>query len=549
MPNTDPGAPAADLSQLQSIKISGRTLNAIGLAMLAFATASLLCGTEMSAPTRVASAFSIAAFASIAGQIILRFGAQAKWSGSMLIGCAYWLSYFFATTAFGTDRLLSMESQFWSWSLAILTAGFACLQTNSNRILHLPGIIFTLAVSAEVLFNALDSKEVASIAGIAVSVAAVASVLGMLWWSALSALYKHFELRAKPEAEQSKAQKIANRVGHELCFILAAINALALPAYCSSMANAPLWWSLEVPVLLAICFRSGDFFKHVLVMGIWTMSAALLFVTGPTGVSLIVSLAVPLSGIVIAMAYRFVRLQASWSHWKRLTSYSVYLYGSTGITLALLAVHLGITQALLWWLTASGTILAMALGLRDRGLQVMGVIVALGALLLFGANWQHWDNALAIAVIAGCYVFSLTYRYIKNRGGVEASPLSLFAGTQMLSGKEAGILEVGSSIFGYTTLISASFLLIESPINSIAWGIEAFVLIAFGFLTSRRGHRFSGLVTLFLASGKLAIFDLSGIDGGWRIVISLGAVGVCFVAAGIFYLVEYGRKSRGNQEK
>ncbi len=549
MPNTNSGAPAADLNQLTAIKISGRTLNTIGVAMLAFAVASFMCGTDMPAMTRLAGGFSIAALAAVAGQMLLRFGAQGNWLGSMLIGCGYGLSYFFASTTFDTTGLSSMESPYWSWTLALLTAGAACVQTNKNRILYLPGMIFTLGASAEVLFAALNSQDSMHVAGTPVSVSALASVLGMLWWSALSAIYKHFEKREAAGAEVSKVQKLTNRVGHELCFILAAINALALPAYCASMESAPLWWSLEVPVLLAICFRSGDFFKHILVMGIWVTSGALLFVTGPTKLSLAISMAVPLSGTLIALAYRFVQLQSNWPAWKKCTSYCVYLYGSTAIALALLAVHLGITEALQYWLVASGAVLALALGLRDRGLQAIGVVVACGALFIFGAQWQTWNNQLAITVIAGCYAFSLTYRHIKNKGGVAMSPLSLFAGTQMLSEKEAGILEVGASIFGYATLIAASYLLIESPINTIAWGIEAFVLIAFGFLTARRGHRFSGLVTLFLASGKLAIFDLSGVGGGWRIVISLGAVGVCFVAAGIFYLVEYGRKSRGNQEK
>lgn len=540
MPNTNPGAKAPDLTELQ---VTGRTLNTIGVAMLALAVASFLCATDMSAWTRLASGFSIASVVAITGQGALRFGAQGNWFGSMLIAGAYGLAYFFAIGVLDASGLPAMECPFWCWGVALVAAGAACLQTNKNRVLFLPGMLFTLAVSAHVLFLALNSKDTVQLFGVSASVSSVASVLGMLWWSALSAVYRHLGDKPAPNAVLPVAHKIANRVGHELCFILASLNALALPAYCSSMENAPLWWSLEVPVLLAICFRSGDFFKHALVMGIWITSAALTFIEGAK-LSILVSMAVPLSGTIVAFAYRFV--QSSWPKWQKLCCYSVYLYGSTAVALALTVVHFTMWEGLPYWLVASGAILALALVMHDRVMQAIGAFVAVGALVIFGIHWQEWNNALAIMVVGGCYGFSVAYGLIKKRGGWESSPFSLLPGSSMLSGKEAGLLEIAAAVFGYATLIAGSFLLVESPFNTVAWGIEAFVLIAFGFLTRRRGHRFSGLVALFLASGKLAIFDLSGIGGGWRIVASLGAVGVCFVAAGIFYLVEYGRTNRNN---
>jgi uncharacterized membrane protein len=102
-------------------------------------------------------------------------------------------------------------------------------------------------------------------------------------------------------------------------------------------------------------------------------------------------------------------------------------------------------------------------------------------------------------------------------------------------------MEKGAGAIGYSALIATSFLLIETPYNTVAWGIEAFALIAFGFLTRKVGHRASGLLAMALASAKLTIFDLSGAGTLLRSLVSFGAISACCFAAGIFYMVEYGR--------
>lgn len=553
MPKANSGAQAADLNQLFNFKITGRALNTLGVVMLALAIASFACASGMSPMVRLTSGLAVAAAMVAGGHVFSRFGPQAFWFGSMLIGSGYGLSYFFANASYYVAGLPVMESPYPCWAISIAAAALVCVHTNKNNILCLAGLAFTFLVSASVLMQSLASDEVVHVAGLAVRVSAVGSVAGMLWWSALSVIYRHFENKTQSGSATGTssfgARRLANRVAHELCFIAAAINALALPAYCGGLEHAPLWWSIEVPVLLAICFRSGEFFKHALVMIIWFVSAALVFIVGPQKLDVLVSMAVPVAGSIMALAYRY--LQSSMPQWQKVTGYCLYLYGSLVTALALTVVHLGPWEALPYWLVASGVILSLSLACRDRILQGIGLLLALWALVLFGARWQHWNENiwLPIIVVAGCYGFSVAWGYIKNKGGWATSPFTVFQGAFTLTAKEAGILEFAAAVFGYAALIAGSYLLIDSPFNTVAWGVEAFALIAFGFLTGRRGHRFSGLVALFLASGKLSIFDLSGVGGGWRIVASLGAVGVCFVAAGIFYLVEYGRKSKGTPTK
>jgi uncharacterized membrane protein len=44
-----------------------------------------------------------------------------------------------------------------------------------------------------------------------------------------------------------------------------------------------------------------------------------------------------------------------------------------------------------------------------------------------------------------------------------------------------------------------------------------------------------------LASAKLTIFDLSGAGTLMRSLVSFGAISACCFAAGMFYMIEYGR--------
>jgi hypothetical protein len=258
----------------------------------------------------------------------------------------------------------------------------------------------------------------------------------------------------------------------------------------------------------------------------------------------IVRMAVPLSGFAMACAYRF--LKSSWAQWQKVTGYALYMYGAVAVALAVPALQLGVVEVLPYFLAEAGLLVALSLALSDRVIQRVATLAGIAALGLFAARWQTWNIPLAASVAAGCYATSLLYGWVKKKGGWAKSEFVPVPGTQTLSAQEAGWLEIGAAVAGYFTLLGASFLLFPNPMNTIAWGVEAFSLIAFGFLTNKVGHRFSGLVTMAIASAKLTIFDLSGAGTLLRTIVSFGAVGVCCVAASIFYLVEYGRKHKQN---
>ncbi len=546
-PNT--AAWAAD-PRLLRVQIAGRALNTAGVFFLAFGFAIATC-TQLSLVARTGAGLLGAVLMVALGEFITRGGkARSFWCGTTTMATGYALAAFFAHATYYVSAVSGFQSPYMCWLLELVVAASVALHGSRNSILRFLSVPITLATTANVLFHALTATDAIDLAGFTVNVSAVGSVLGVAWLAFLTVLYQRLELRFdwKSDSMLERASALFYRITHESYFALAALNALALPKYCGTIENAPLWWALEMPILLAICWNSKSFVKHSLVMGIWSLSAVLLLIRVETDMSALIRMAIPVSGIVMALTYRF--LPSNWRPLQVRIGYGVYLYGAVGVAAALPLFHMTAVEALPYWLVQSGVVVVMALALRDRLLQIIGSVGSLVTLVLFGAQWQTWDSYTAISVVVGCYAMSLAYGWVKGRKGLansEYTPLRKAEWT--LNEKEAKWMEIGAAGLGYIMLIAGSFLLIRSPFNTIAWGIEAFALIAFGFLTGKVGHRACGLLTLGITAAKLTIFDLSGTEGLLRILISFGAVGVCFIAAGIFYQVEYVRKNRQKPEQ
>lgn len=547
MSNRNPAAYAAG-SPLE-IMIAGRALNLAGVAMLAMSVVISAC-ILLSALPRTIGGIAIAAVTIVVGDLIARaaertarsrhqhqplIANQPYWVGTTLIAVGYGLAAFFAHAAHYVPAVSGFGSALPCWLLELTLAAVATIHLSKHELLRGITIPVTLLATANVFYHALASTETVSLLGLTVAASALASVGCVLWLGALTIL--HQKLEAKQPAEAA-GRRLMHRVAHEGYFVLAAINALALPKYCGSIEYAPLWWAIETPILLAISWRSKSFIKHALVIGIWALSAVLLL-GNKMDLSPVVRMAIPVSGIVMALTYRFVH--SDWAHRQKKIGYATYLYGSVGVAIALPLFQMTPLEALPYWLAQSGVILAMAFLLKDKVLQYTGAVVAIGSLTLFGSQWQTWTWPMAIEVIAGCYIMSLMYGWIEKKGGLANSEFVPLPGKFALTKKQADWMEKGAGILGYITLIGASFLLIANPFNTVAWGAEAFSLIAFGFVTRKVGHRASGLLAMALASAKLTIFDLSGAGTLMRSLVSFGAVSVCCFAAGMFYMIEYGR--------
>ena len=254
----------------------------------------------------------------------------------------------------------------------------------------------------------------------------------MLWWCGLSALYKRLENSIG--SRQPRAVIWLFRGAHEALFVLAALNALALPKFCGSLDFAPVWWSIEMPVLLAICWRSTNFLKHTLVMAIWSLSAGLA-VMGHFDLSPVMRMAVPVSGMLMALSYRFVK--SNWAQWQKVLGYSVYLYAWVVVSLAVPILFTSHDVMRLCLLVSTAVLMGMALILHDRVLQFSGALVAIGALIGHGLHWQHWNIGEVAMVVAGCYAFSVVYGRIQIKGGWSKSVFCPAPGSFTFNAREA----------------------------------------------------------------------------------------------------------------
>lgn len=575
MSNRHPAASAAG-SPLETM-IAGRALNTAAVALLTVAVAIAFCVT-FSVFSRTTGGITLAAAVIVAGEVIARSGAQERrfkahirvhtsdgeavldladvfasrpyWIGTTLIAAGYTLAGFFAHAAHYVPNVPGFDKALPCWALELTLAAVATVHCANNRILRYLTVPATLAASANVLYHSLTSTDQVTLFGLVTNVSAIASVAGVLWFAALTALHQKLESvhAAASDNLGERAARLMHRIAHEAYFVLAAINALALPKFCGSAESfleyAPLWWAIETPALLAISWRSKSFVKHSMVMGIWALSAVLLLTNNKMDLSPVVRMAIPVSGIMMALTYRYI--SSNWAQWQKQIGYSIFLYGSVAVAVALPLFHMTPLEALPYWLAQSGVVLFMALALKDKVLQRAGAVAGVATLALFGSQWQTWEWPMVIEVIAGCYILSLLYGRVERHGGLANSEFVPWPGEFALSPKEADIMEKAAGLLGYTTLIGASFLLIATPYNTVAWGAEAFSLIAFGFVTRRVGHRASGLLAMALASAKLTIFDLSGAGTLMRSLVSFGAISACCFAAGMFYMIEYGRLQKRN---
>lgn len=526
-------AAALPAGPLWRLKIEGRLLNTMGIASMAFSLAVVTC-VSLSVLTRTSVGLGLAALMIAGGDLISRrAGSRGWWTGTSLMGTGYALAAFFAQASFYINGVAGLETAYPCWILELLLGAVVTVHAQRNGALRWVCVPFTACLTANVLYFALTSPQRLSFGSFAFDVPAVASIVGMLYLAGLSALYRKVE--SSCTARTDAAPQLLFRIAHETCFFLAAALALFVPKFCHAGEYAPFWWAAETPVLLAVCWRSNNLVKHALVLGIWALSAVLVLVP-KLELNAIACMSVPLSGVAMALTYRFI--PSSWPRWQQVSAYAGYLYASAGIAIAVPLLRVGVIETVPFFLVEAGLLLGAALALRDRPLHLLGLVAGAGSVALFGSQWREWGYVMPLVVVAGCYALSITYGRFK-RDGLAASDFMPLRTNWMISPREARWLERAVGFVGYVTLIAATYLLLEAPFNTIAMAVEALVLIGFGFAVDKVGHRFSGVVTIFLACGKLWILDLSGAEAGVRTAVGFAVFGVCSITAGSFYLVEY----------
>lgn len=536
-------------SQQAELKIVGRVLNTLGVVFLSICVAlSAALYEDLSSFVRTTAGIAIAAAMVIGGQLLSRRREANWWFPTTLMSAGYALAYFFSYSTFYVPNLRMLDSPYLTWGLGLALGAIGTWHGSTNKQLRWFTSCFTLMVTGHALFHALSSTAVISLGGLSVQVAALACFVGMLWCAALSSVYKRFELRYNwPGANTEEAANwLLHRVLHEAYFVFAALNAMALPLFLSSFEQAPVWWSIQAPILLAISWRSGNYFKHGVVGAIWVAAVVTLIGTALRhNINLAVLVSVPVSGISIGLAYRFAK--SNWAQSLKVAGYCGYLYAAVAVAIVAPYLHAGnVWDAMPYWMIQSLVLCGLGLALRDRIVHNFGCIAGAAALLLFAVQFNTWTWGLVVPVVVASYSLSVAYSRIRRAGGWKENEFLPFGVKQTVSADTAGKLENIWSWVGCLTLFASAFLLVDQSATVICWAIEALTLIVLGFIAQKLGFRLQGLLAYALAALKLCVWDLSGGFHGWfpsdaitlRQAVDFGVLGASTLIASFLYFRE-----------
>lgn len=497
-------------------KIVGRVLNTLGVIFLSICVA-LAASLYEDLPTlqRTIMGLSFAAFMVLAGEFLSR-RLSSNWFPLTLMSSGYALAYFFIYATYYVPGLHVLPDPYACWVLGPVLGLIGTWHGTVNRSLRWFASLFTLLVGGHAMYQALSSSAVLVLFGGELKVQALACFASTIYAAGLSALYKRFELKHKwsEDSLEESADWLVNRVLHEVYFVLAAVSAMALPIFLSSFEQAPIWWSIEAPILLALNWRSGNILKHVTVGGVWVAAAGCMLSSALLHDFVLSELLfVAVSGIGMGLSYRM--LSSTFKHEHKVAAYCLYTYAALAVSL--LAPYLfagGIWDAMPYWMVESLLLCGLGLALRDANVHRAGTLAGLASLALFAIQWQSWNWALVVPVVAFSYALSIAYARIRHQGGWKQTDFLPFGG-ETVSVELASKLETLWSWVGASTLIAASYLLLDKEQVVLYWSVEALALIALGFVVSKLGFRLQGLAAFALATAKLVVLDMSGGSFNW----------------------------------
>lgn len=468
------------------------------------------------------------------------------------MSAGYALAYFFVYALYYVPGLTVLDEPYVAWALSLVLAAVATRHGASNRAMRWVTPVFTFLATGHVTFHVLASTASVVLFGLTIKVAALGCFFGMLWCASLSAVYKRLESRYNwPGTSVTEAADwLFSRVAHEVYFIAAALFAMALPLFLVERAQAPLWWSIEAPILLLLGWHGANYFKHGVVALIWIAAAGTMgFQSLQHSVTLPVLIAVPVAGVAIGAAYRFLR-GGSLSRSLRGDGYSLYTYAAFVVALLVPLIQLrgNLTEAVPYLLVESLLICAAAIALRDWVAHCIGVCASLVSVALYGWQYTDWTWPAVTLVIAGCYGLSIAYGAIRKTGGL---PLAEFlrqrypSTVETVSMGTARVLEQVWSWAGTATLLAATYLLSAHSETVLWWSAAALLLMALSALTRSWWYRDQAYVAFALALGRLALIEVALAPLTLYAGFKFAFFGVCCIAAS--YLC-HRQKARLEQE-
>lgn len=522
-----------------------KTLWGVGIGLLTICLALGMAAYTGASPFERTAAGLLFSAVVIAGAEWFSRRVKDQFIPSTPLVAGYFLAYFSVYATAYVPVLKSLESPYPCWGMMLVLGAIGTAHGTINSVWRRWTPAFTLLVTGHTLYHALSSTAVATIAGYDIKVSALSCLAGMLWCAGLSGYFKRSELKYDPNATDWE-EWLSHRIywiQHELYFVLAAVNAMALPVVLGKYEHAPLCWALEVPVLLAVSWRSGNWFKHSVVGAMWAFAGInLLSNVSNHQFQLASAVAVPAVGVAIGLAYRF--LQSTMGDALKRTGYALYLYGATVVVLALPYLHFGgaVTNATTIYLVEAVVLCALGLALRDVVLHDVSLVASVGALVLVGAQFHTWTWSAIGPVICGAYAISAMYGYLNQQGGWKRSDFltfGFFNREYVVSEYVADRLHIVWSWVGYGSLFAATYRLCQSQTTVVWWSLAALTLVTMGFMVNQKHFRRQGVLGFCLATAKLLVWDASGVTLAQRpdlyLSFEFGVAGLTEVVASYLY--------------
>jgi uncharacterized membrane protein len=302
--------------------------------------------------------------------------------------------------------------------------------------------------------------------------------------------------------------------------------------------SVALWWGL---LGLALFELGGLLRDHALRLSGHAMVTAAflrLFAANFTALGVADALShrlLSVAPVVAILCYLYFALRKergsdAWTHPADPVMRVAYTYASVIALVVLLRFELGRDATVLAWAPLALGLLVFGRLAQDQHLRLQAYVLAL---LSFQRSWA------TNLTLAGSFL-GLPERIVTT-GAVIA--IFILAAGLTLKWSRRGIVLPASGVIGrldvwahqlFGLLAAALFAVmlayeIEQQWLTVAWAIEAFVVLGVGFVVVERSYRMFGLALLLVCLLKLVVLDLQGVETIYRIFT--------FIVLGAFLLV------------
>lgn len=212
-----------------------------------------------------------------------------------------------------------------------------------------------------------------------------------------------------------------------------------------------------------------------------------------------------------------------------------YSYGAVVLLVVLARFELGRAYAIMGWAPLTVVLLILGTQLRDRDFRYQSYLLAI---LTFARGWatsltlegtlfgipERFATSVpaVVALLAAAF-----YCLWRSRTAQEPEKMEATGGRLhrfMISLETHSV--VLFSFLGASLVTILLFYEVGGNLLTIAWTVEAFVLLAIGFVVMDRSFRYYGLGLLLVCLIKLVVIDLAEMDAFYRILsfIVLGVI-------------------------